>query len=191
MPEEEGYTIVWKEGTVAKVPANDVTLEVVKTVNKYDVTIKDQNGNVIVKHEDVAYNSNVQLPEEEGYTIVWKEGTVAKVPANDVTLEVVKLVDEEFVAEKIDAIINATTIEEKFAAFKACETLLNSYTAAELETLADLVSEYDSLKAAYNNRVESAQTDLVNARKVANWIAYGLVLVASVAAAFIAGRRFF
>ena len=191
LPEEEGYTIVWKEGTVAKVPANDVTLEVVKTVNKYDVTIKDQNGNVIVKHEDVAYNSNVQLPEEEGYTIVWKEGTVAKVPANDVTLEVVKLVDEEFVAEKIDAIINATTIEEKFAAFKACETLLNSYTAAELETLADLVSEYDSLKAAYNNRVESAQTDLVNARKVANWIAYGLVLVASVAAAFIAGRRFF
>ena len=192
LPEEEGYTIVWKEGTVAKVPANDATLEVVKTINKYDVTIKDQDGNVIVKHEDVAYGTEITLPTQDKYVITWDESvTSTKVPANDVTLLVVKLVDEELVAEKIDAIINATTIEEKFAAFKACETLLNSYTAADLETIADLVSEYDSLKAAYNNRVESAQTDLVNARKVANWIAYGLVLVASVAAAFIAGRRFF
>ena len=192
LPSEVGYTIVWKEGTTNVVPDSDVTLEVVKTINKYDVTIKDQDGNVIVKHEDVAYGTEITLPTQDKYVITWDESvTSTKVPANDVTLLVVKLVDEELVAEKIDAIINATTIEEKFAAFKACETLLNSYTAADLETIADLVSEYDSLKAAYNNRVESAQTDLVNARKVANWIAYGLVLVASVAAAFIAGRRFF
>ena len=187
-----GYTFTgWDVTVPEKMPANDLTIKAVFEINKHNVTINDQDGNLIVRHENVEYGSTIALPTIEGYTLTWATGTNTTMPDSDVTLVVNKLADKDYVNSFITAIKNAKTVDDKFVAFKQAEEVLGSYSDTEKQSISDLVSEFEALKADYNNVVNNAKTDLNEARKITSWIVSGIVASAVALLAFALKRRIF
>ena len=87
-PEKEGYTFSGWSEVPETMPAKDVTISGVFTINKYLVTFKI--GDEVIAADSLEYGAFIltpEVPEKEGYTFDgW--GDVAKeVPAHDVTYE--------------------------------------------------------------------------------------------------------
>ena len=87
-PIKEGYTFSgWSEAPET-MPAEDVTISGMFTVNKYIVTFKV--GDVMVSSESMEYGASIvapEAPEKEGYTFNGWGEVDATVPAHDVTYE--------------------------------------------------------------------------------------------------------
>lgn len=82
-----GYTFDWNTYPET-MPDEDLVVEGAFTAKKYTLTIK-VDGEVIETHENVAYGSEITLPEVEGktgFTFAWVE-PATKMPASDLTIE--------------------------------------------------------------------------------------------------------
>ncbi|MBE6132120.1 MAG: hypothetical protein E7180_01830 [Erysipelotrichaceae bacterium] len=191
---KEGYAFVgWDIKVPATMPAKNVEINAVFEICKYTITVVDQNGNLVAKYENLPFGATVELPTVENYLISWKNENSNIVPAKDATIEVVKVLDVEKFEELADAVINASTIEDKFAAVKAWNEFISLFDESEL-TDADISSLIRDVKAVidtHNSRVDTLEKDLNNARTLANWVIYGLSIVSVAAVAFVAKRRIF
>ena len=191
---KEGYAFVgWDIKVPATMPAKNVEINAVFEICKYTITVVDQNGNLVAKYENLPYGSTIELPTVENYLISWKNENSNIVPAKDATIEVVKALDVEKFEELADAVINASTIEEKFAAVKAWNEFISLFDKQELEgtEVWGFVLDVKAVVDAHNSRVETIEKDLNNARTLANWVIYGLSIVSVAAVAFVAKRRIF
>ena len=191
---KEGYAFVgWDIKVPATMPAKNVEINAVFEICKYTITVVDQNGNLVAKYENLPFGSTVELPTVENYLISWKNENSNIVPAKDATIEVVKVLDVEKFEELADAVINASTIEDKFAAVKAWNEFISSFDRQELvgTEVWGFVLDVETVVDAHNSRVETIEKDLNNARTLANWVIYGLSIVSVAAVAFVAKRRIF
>ena len=191
---KEGYAFVgWDIKVPATMPAKNVEINAVFEICKYTITVVDQNGNLVAKYENLPYGSTIELPTVENYLISWKNENSNIVPAKDATIEVVKVLDVEKFEELADAVINASTIEDKFAAVKAWNEFISLFDKEELEgtEVWGFVLDVKAVVDAHNSRVETIEKDLNNARTLANWVIYGLSIVSVAAVAFVAKRRIF
>ena len=172
----------------------DVTLVVNKAINKYIVAINDQNGTSIWYNSSVEYGTKIELPVLERFIITWVDVENPTVPANNVTLVVNKVVDKNYAISLVISIKNAETTESKFEAFKKMSKLISECSTDDKELISGLISEYEELKATYNNSVSTAKEDLSQARKVASWVIFGsssIIVSLLSAAAVIIKRRIF
>ena len=194
LPVVEGYTITWKDVTDPVLGDADVTLVVNKAINKYIVAINDQNGTSIWYNSSVEYGTKIELPVLEGFIITWVDVENPTVPANNVTLVVNKVVDKNYATSLVISIKNAETTESKFEALKEMSKLISECSTDDKELIGGLISEYEELKATYNNSVSTAKEDLSHARKVASWVIFGsssIIVSLLSAAAVIIKRRIF
>lgn len=74
-----GYTVTWEEKALTDIKS-DITVNAIKTPNKYTVTY-DANGGILFAASDIfTYDAEYTLktPEREDYTFVcWKKGSVS------------------------------------------------------------------------------------------------------------------
>lgn len=87
VPEKEGHTFVEWQGLPAEMPAENVTVEAVFTVNTYTITYL-VDGSVYAT-QSVAYGAGItppEAPEKEGHTFTGWESVPESMPATDVTL---------------------------------------------------------------------------------------------------------
>ena len=93
-PAKEGYTFAGWEGLPETMPANDVTVNAVYTVNSYKLTyIVDGENYKTVDVEFGAKINPVEAPAKEGHTFARWEGLPETMPANDVTVNAVYTVN--------------------------------------------------------------------------------------------------
>ena len=88
-PTKVGHTFAgWSEELPKTMPANDITVEAIWTVNSYKLTL-DVDGNLTEK--TFKYGETVvaiENPTKVGYTFAgWSEELPVKMPANDITVE--------------------------------------------------------------------------------------------------------
>jgi uncharacterized repeat protein (TIGR02543 family) len=92
-PTRTGYTFdAWDAAVPANMPANDVTITALYSINPYELTFEDYDGTVI---ESTTYNFDEDLtgvtppadPTRTGYTFTgWDAAVPANMPANDVVI---------------------------------------------------------------------------------------------------------
>ena len=87
-PTKEGHTFSGWSGIPATMPAKDVTISGIFTINKYVVTFRI--GNEVIAAESLEYGAAIVVPEapdREGYTFDGWGEVAETVPAGDVTYE--------------------------------------------------------------------------------------------------------
>ena len=87
-PTKEGYTFSGWSEIPDSMPANDVTITGIFTINKYLVTFKI--GDMVIAADSLEYKAAIiapEAPEKEGYTFNGWGEVAETVPAHDVTYE--------------------------------------------------------------------------------------------------------
>ncbi len=90
-PTREGYTFAgWEPALPATVPATDLTVKALWTINQYTITF-DTDGGSAVESITQDYNSEVVAPANptrEGYTFAgWEPALPSVIPASDLTVK--------------------------------------------------------------------------------------------------------
>ncbi len=92
-PQVEGYTQSWDQEIPATMPANDITITAVYTINQYTMTWVDAEGNTLdTQVKDFGADlTEITEPDasKEGYTYTWDTTIPATMPANDLTIIVI------------------------------------------------------------------------------------------------------
>lgn len=94
IPQKEGYSGSWNVSD-RTVPARDVTVTAQYKANKYPVVFIGQGG--ITLYSNYLYYGDaiptVDIPAEEGYTLVWDQPEVTTVPVNGVTFSLIRTIN--------------------------------------------------------------------------------------------------
>lgn len=112
-PEREGYTFCGWGELPELMPANDVTVYGTFSINKYVITflIDDE----IIKTDSLDYGSIIdspEAPEREGYTFGGWKDLPDNMPANDITIHGIFIVNKYLVTFRIgDEVIAADSLE--------------------------------------------------------------------------------
>ena len=88
VPTKEGHTFSGWSELPATMPANDITVSGIFTINKYLVTFKIDDE--VIASDSLEYGATIvtpEAPEREGYTFDGWEEVAETVPASDVTYE--------------------------------------------------------------------------------------------------------
>ncbi len=105
VPAKTGYTGKWDAEVPATMPANNVTLTAVYSINSYKVNYV-VDGKPYGESVSAEYNSDVTViaaPTKEGYTFSgWDKTGTFKMPANDVTISGTFTVNTHNVIYKVD-----------------------------------------------------------------------------------------
>ncbi len=108
-PKKEGYTFDGWNEMIETVPAYDVTIEGIYSVNYYLLTYMVDGE--VVRSESVAYGTEIHLidePTKEGYTFSeWSE-VPETMPANDVTISGTFAINQYIITYTIDGEVFAT-----------------------------------------------------------------------------------
>lgn len=94
-PMKEGYTFTGWDNLPETMPARDVTVNAVFTVNKY--TVNYYLDGVLYTSQEVAYGDSITLPEppsKEGHTFTGWDNLPETMPAEDVAVNAVFTVNE-------------------------------------------------------------------------------------------------
>lgn len=84
--EREGYSFSW-DSSITNMPARNVTINGVYTVNQYTLTLTvDRNPYTSITQDYGTAISVVEPPSEEGYTFVWDTPLPETMPAQNLTI---------------------------------------------------------------------------------------------------------
>ena len=112
-PTKEGHTFAgWSEELPETMPANDITVEAIWTVNSYKITF-DVEG--IITEKTFKYGESVvaiENPTKEGHTFAgWSEELPVKMPANDITVEAIWTVNSYKLTFDVDGNLTEKTFK--------------------------------------------------------------------------------
>ncbi len=189
--EKEGYTFSWVNA-VATMPDNDLTIAGVYTINGFTLTIKI-GDEVYGETLTLDYGAAITLPTstKTGYTIVW-QNAVDTMPAASLTISGSYAVDTVYVASKVTAAQNATSVEERFAAIKDAEETFAIYTEQEKAQIQDSINQMEAIKAQYTATATTANADMTTATNVITSLMSTLAeMVVAAAVAIVIKRRLF
>ncbi len=150
-PAKEGHTFARWEGLPETMPANDVTVNAVYTVNTYKLTyIVDGESYKTVDVEFGAKINPVEAPAKEGYTFARWEGIPETMPANDVTVNAVYTVNSYKLTYIVDGESYKTADVEYGAEITPADAPeKEGYTFAGWDGLPDFMPAKDITVSAY------------------------------------------
>ena len=150
-PAKEGHTFARWEGLPETMPANDVTVNAVYTVNSYKLTyIVDGESYKTVDVEFGAKINPVEAPAKEGYTFARWEGIPETMPANDVTVNAVYTVNSYKLTYIVDGESYKTADVEYGAEITPADAPeKEGYTFAGWDGLPDFMPAKDITVSAY------------------------------------------
>lgn len=186
-----GHTFAWTN-PVDTMPASDLTIEGAYTANVYTVSFVVDNQPY--ETETFAYGETIVLPAVDnklGYVFAWASHSETMTDGN---LEISGWysVDVAYVTEKVSAVANATSVEERFAAIKAANAAIAIYTEADKAEISDIIAQLENLKTQYTETASKANADLTVANKVLSALMSALVeLTLAAAVTVIIKRRLF
>ena len=187
-----GHTFAWIN-PVDTMPANDLAIEGAYTAKTYTLTFT-VDGKPYGEPQTVAYGATITLPAVDnklGYVFAWASHSETMTDGN---LEISGFysVDVDYVTEKVSAVANATSVEERFAAIKAANAAIAIYTEADKAEISDIIVQLENLKTQYTETASKANADLTVANKVLSALMSALVeLTLAAAVAVIIKRRLF
>ncbi|MDE6358040.1 MAG: InlB B-repeat-containing protein, partial [Duncaniella sp.] len=150
-PAKEGHTFARWEGLPETMPANDVTVNAVYTVNSYKLTyIVDGESYKTVDVEFGAKINPVEAPAKEGHTFARWEGMPETMPANDVTVNAVYTVNTYKLTYIVDDEVYFTADVEYGAEITPADAPeKEGYTFAGWDGLPDFMPAKDITVSAY------------------------------------------
>ena len=149
-PTKEGYTFVEWQGLPATMPAADVKVEALYSVNQYTLTFLVEGEVFATQQVDFgAVPTLPDAPTKEGYTFVEWQGLPATMPAHDVTVEAVYSVNQYTLTFLVEGEVYAT----KQVDFGAVPTLpdapeLEGHTFVEWQDMPETMPAHDVVVTA-------------------------------------------
>lgn len=110
-------------------------------------------------------------------------------PASDVTIEGIFSIDVNYFKSKVDAVQNATTVEDIYDAIVSSNTALTLYDGMDIQSIVDEINRLNTLVNQYKQMAQAAENDVKNAVDVVSAILGTLVQMAIVALATVIVKR--
>ena len=180
-PTKEGYTFVEWQGLPATMPAHDVTVEAVYSVNQYTLTFLVEGEVYATKQVDFgAVPTLPDAPTKEGYTFVEWQSLPATMPAHDVVVTAVFTVNQYVLTYLVDGEVYAT--QKLYFGDEVVPTVApekEGYTFVEWKNLPATMPSHDAaVEAVYEVNTYQIRYYLNDELYTTQTVAYGETIVA-------------
>ena len=180
-PTKEGYTFVEWQGLPATMPAHDVTVEAVYSVNQYTLTFLVEGEVYATKQVDFgAVPTLPDAPELEGHTFVEWQDMPETMPAHDVVVTAVFTVNQYVLTYLVDGEVYAT--QKLYFGDEVVPTVApekEGYTFVEWKNLPATMPSHDAaVEAVYEVNTYQIRYYLNDELYTTQTVAYGETIVA-------------
>lgn len=170
---------------------NEITEEnyVIDKINGYNL-IFIIDGEQVAKYY-LASGTVVTYPEsgsKQGFTFAWSK-TIITMPDSNVTIEGVFSIDVNYFKIKVDAVQNATTVEEIYNAIVEANTALALYEGMNTQPIAGDMDRLETLVANYKQTAQNATDDVTKAVDIVSTMFGVFVEIAIAALATVISKR--
>ena len=162
-PEREGYTFSGWSEIPETMPAHDVTIMGIFTINKYTITFVVDGEEVASMTQDYQTAAIApEIPEHEGYTFAWGD-LPETVPARDVIVTGSYLVNQYTITYIIDGETYSSVVVDYGSTIVSLE-------APEREGCTFAWDEYPDTMPAHDITIEGSYTDGINLVQGAQYV---------------------